>query len=400
MDNFCQSSKPSRTITLVCRTSDLKMLMLLIIAIIHQKSTGFGTMAFPTHRRHHTVGNLPDQDSWKKAFVSKMRRVRSGNALAMQPLENDSSRKVDESLDDLQLGLPAEPLPLEDVGLMYTSGECGLNEAPESIALSHHILKEEIVHNVEELIVEEEHLLEHPVQNLQDSIVSSWEPTVAKLIKEGMANNPIADYATRPFMVGVVGIPGSGKTTSCTLLANLVPNSVVVPMDGYHLPLRELEKFPNPKDAIYRRGAPHTFAPDQLQSNLDRILNPQAQQTQDNTHVYFPGFDHNLGDPKPDEHLFVRGQHQVVICEGIYLLHDEDGWSSIKDNFDFTIYIDADVDFCIDRLRVRNACIPGYTPEQIYKRCDEVDRVNAQIVLKSKPHAHHVVQSAFGKPCQ
>jgi hypothetical protein len=57
----------------------------------------------------------------------------------------------------------------------------------------------------------------------------SWEPDAAKLIKQlAKISNP-----SRPLMVGVVGIPGSGKSTSCETLAAYLEDEVeamVMPM--------------------------------------------------------------------------------------------------------------------------------------------------------------------------
>jgi pantothenate kinase len=81
------------------------------------------------------------------------------------------------------------------------------------------------------------------------------------------------------------------------------------------------------------------------------------------------------------------------LCEGLYLLHDEGGWETTKDFFDYNIFVDADVDTCIERLKIRNKCIPGYTEDEIEMRCEEVDRVNAMTVDRSKKRADLVVES-------
>jgi len=111
--------------------------------------------------------------------------------------------------------------------------------------------------------------------------------------------------------------------------------------------------------------------------------------------VKVPGFDHAAGDPEADAYTFSRSTHKVVICEGLYLLHDEDGWESFAKSqlFDLSIFVKADVDSCIGRLKIRNKCIPGYTPEEIDIRCDKVDRTNALIVERSQKNADIVVQS-------
>jgi ABC-type transport system involved in cytochrome bd biosynthesis fused ATPase/permease subunit len=57
----------------------------------------------------------------------------------------------------------------------------------------------------------------------------SWEPDAAKIIKQlAKISNP-----SRPLMVGIVGIPGSGKSTSCEILAAYLEDEVeamVMPM--------------------------------------------------------------------------------------------------------------------------------------------------------------------------
>lgn len=99
--------------------------------------------------------------------------------------------------------------------------------------------------------------------------------------------------------------------------------------------------------------------------------------------VSVPGFDHAKGDPEEDQHTFIRDQHKIVICEGIYLLHDDDGWENIEKFFDWTIYVEADVDSCIARLKERNKSIPGYTPEEIEERCEIVDKANCEAAHES-----------------
>jgi pantothenate kinase len=132
----------------------------------------------------------------------------------------------------------------------------------------------------------------------------------------------------------------------------MLGDAIVMPMDGFHIPLAELAELPDANDSIYRRGAPDTFNAAALRKELTRIAYG------DEPTVSIPGFDHAVGDPTPDQHLFNRSQHKIVLIEGLYLLHDDHGWENIKSFFDWTIYIDADVDVCIDCLKERNKCIP------------------------------------------
>ncbi|KAI2499529.1 uridine kinase [Fragilaria crotonensis] len=215
----------------------------------------------------------------------------------------------------------------------------------------------------------------------------TWEPDAVDYVLDG-----VKKVEGRPFMVALVGIPGSGKSTSCHNVADLVEKAgfptMVMPFDGYHIPLDHLKTLPNADDAIYRRGAPDTFDPVSLKRDLSRIRHGSEPL------MTFPGFDHAKGDPEPDQHIFIRSHHSVVICEGLYLLHDDDQWD-LHECFDFSIFIDSDVDKAMSRLKIRNKVIPGYTPEEIDFRVDVVDRVNAHIVNRSKDRASLVVKSNF-----
>jgi pantothenate kinase len=234
------------------------------------------------------------------------------------------------------------------------------------------------------------------------SIIRTWEESQAEIILKSIhsqqcwAVNSQGEeedvLSHRPYMISISAIPGSGKSVSALVLANILEMAgyptMICPHDGYHYPIDYLRTFPNAEDLVYRRGAPETFDSQALIRDLGRIRNGKEDI------ITLPGFDHAKGDPEPDTHIFDRSRHQIVLCEGLYLLHDQDGWEGVKDYFDYCIFMDADLDICIERVKIRNQCIPGYTPEEIEMRCDKVDRMNALTVLRSKDRADVIVESA------
>ena len=220
----------------------------------------------------------------------------------------------------------------------------------------------------------------------------TWEQQVASQIYDRYQEH--SAVSNEPLMVGIVGIPGSGKSTSVEILADLLNQhagedaTLCMPFDGYHIPRVELLALPNADDALCRRGAPDTFDASSLCRDLHRIRHGDEEQ------VFIPGFCHSDGDPICDQHEFIRSQHKIVLCEGLYLLHDQHGFENVKDYFHTSLYLDACVDKCMSRLKIRNKVIPGYKPEEIECRVDAVDRANALIVQQSKDRAEHVVPMA------
>lgn len=216
--------------------------------------------------------------------------------------------------------------------------------------------------------------------------ILTWETDVEAHIRHALEQrNP-----DKPFMVAICGIPGSGKSTSSEMLQAQLNDvgCALLPADGYHYYRDYLMSQPNSADLIWKRGAPNTFDAVSLVHDLTNIRNG----TQD--YVWIPGFDHANGDPTPAAHCFRRQQHKVVLCEGLYLLHDGDGFEHVRDLFDLTIYVEANLDLCMQRLKIRNRCIPGYTPAEINHRVDSVDRSNALTVERSAIRADLAVPSA------
>lgn len=102
----------------------------------------------------------------------------------------------------------------------------------------------------------------------------------------------------------------------------------------------------------------------------------------------WPTFDHAKGDPEFGQEVAVY-QNGYVVVEGLYLLL----WPEVAKLLDVVLVMGAaqgssqpdaeQLEACIARLKKRNLCLPGYTEEEVVRRCDEVDRANAIKVLES-----------------
>ncbi len=207
-------------------------------------------------------------------------------------------------------------------------------------------------------------------------------------------------------LIALAGGPGSGKSSLSNHLAQQVNVKIgaqvvaVLGMDGFHLSRAQLAAFPDPAAALLRRGAPWTFDARALAERLVLLrgtlndptaptptANPAAAtfNPSKTAPITWPGFEHGMGDPVPDA-VTVGGNIQLVIVEGLYLLHQGDGWD-LSHLFDERWYLDTPLGVAMERLVQRHISANGNTREQAERRLALNDRLNAGIVQKSRVRA-------------
>ncbi|GJD07728.1 Putative uridine kinase [Galdieria sulphuraria] len=147
-------------------------------------------------------------------------------------------------------------------------------------------------------------------------------------------------------MIGLVGIPGSGKTTlavrTAAILNSIKSNTcTVVPMDGFHYPKRSLDEMERPAEAHARRGAPWTFDSHGFVQTIEKLRRSEA--------VFLPWFDHHKGDPE-DGAIFVDETIPIVLVEGNYLLLPDKPWNALSHMLDEIWYLDCDISLAMSRV--------------------------------------------------
>lgn len=199
--------------------------------------------------------------------------------------------------------------------------------------------------------------------------------------------------ASRPqqrVLVGLAGLPGSGKTTIAQAWVDAVNTHLsagvaqVLGMDGFHLSRATLAQAADPAAALARRGAPWTFDPVGLQTRLALLRAGFGQDT-----VFWPGFEHGVGDPVEDA-LAVPPQVRLVLVEGLYLLHRGDGWA-VQPLLDACWFWDVPMQTAMARLALRHQRAWGISAQQAEARIARNDSLNAEIVLASRAWADWLV---------
>jgi len=151
----------------------------------------------------------------------------------------------------------------------------------------------------------------------------------------------------RRMVVGIVGAPGSGKSTIAAELVRLLePNATVLPMDGFHLPQAELVRLGRRQ----RMGSPDTFDVGGFLSTVASIRGAFGSSGQ---HVTAPGFDRETEEPIPGA-LDISPEFPCVIVEGNYLLLDSGGWEATAGLLDASFFVEIDEDIRLQRLIARH----------------------------------------------
>lgn len=192
---------------------------------------------------------------------------------------------------------------------------------------------------------------------------------------------------TPRILIALAGLPGSGKSTLAAYLAAEV-NAIAGPgtmaalgMDGFHLSKAVLRRMPDPDAAFARRGAPWTFDVPALVTRLHELREASGRSA-----VGWPGFQHEIGDPVEDA-LAVAPMTRLILVEGLYLLHSEDGWEELGPLWDERWYLDTPMETAMERLTERHRTAWGLTRAEAERRVAANDCLNAEIVARTRSRA-------------
>lgn len=182
----------------------------------------------------------------------------------------------------------------------------------------------------------------------------------------------LARVGERPFLLGIVGAPGAGKSTFAEAIG-----APVLAMDGFHFANEHLDRL-GLRD---RKGAPQTFDVDGYASMLARLRNGED--------VVAPRFD-RVQDAAIASAVPLSAASRLIITEGNYLLRDEGGWERIRPLLDAVWFIDVDEEVRLRWLVARHESF-GRTHDDAVRWAEEVDGPNADLIHATRHRADAII---------
>ncbi|KAG6817285.1 hypothetical protein H0H87_010627 [Tephrocybe sp. NHM501043] len=220
---------------------------------------------------------------------------------------------------------------------------------------------------------------------------------LARLLVERLVNIP-------PFtrlLIGISGIPASGKSTFAFLVTNYTnellssagdtsSSALLIGLDGWHLSRAQLDEFPDPKLAHDRRGSHWTFDGPGYVAFIRSLRQPLVPNA---LVLTAPTFDHALKDPTYND-VEVHSHHRVIIIEGLYTLLSIAPWNEAGLLLDERWYIHIEIDRAQQRL-VKRHVLTGVAKdvEQAVWRAKENDMPNGRFVMANMLEPTRTIQS-------
>lgn len=180
----------------------------------------------------------------------------------------------------------------------------------------------------------------------------------------------------RRYLLGVAGIPGSGKSTFASQLLSFIdelrPNVTrLVPMDGYHLSNEKLKEA----GLSSRKGSPETF-----DAQAYVALLQQAQLVDSNLH--FPMYDRKQHTAvlRDDTKSKIDSQIRIVLTEGNYLLLRKTPWYTLRHVLDQCWFLHTDPEVA-ERWLINRHVQGGRSEQEARQRYDHNDGPNSYEIL-------------------
>lgn len=198
------------------------------------------------------------------------------------------------------------------------------------------------------------------------------------------------DRVQRPYIIGIIGPSGSGKSYFASHLLKSLHHlqPVLVRVDSYY---KELSHLSMAERNAKNFDEPHAIDSALLIDHIQHLIAfkpiPEVQ------------YDFAVHNRKPTATIIPPSS--VVIMEGLFTFH----WPEIRQLLDYNIMIDTDLELCFQRRLKRDVEERGRTPESVHQQYNAMvkpaidtyilpQRKYADLVLDGARNVHKLVSEA------
>jgi len=163
----------------------------------------------------------------------------------------------------------------------------------------------------------------------------------------------------KPFIIGIAGGSGSGKTffLNC-FLKHFKPGEVcLVSQDDYYVPVAD--NMTPEENKLYNFDLPHTIDHEHFSRDINKLINGES----------FIKKEYTFGNPNAVPRMLEIKPAPIIIVEGLFIMHFEE----IAGVLDLKIFVEADAEVALKRRLCRDLVERGYSNDDVlYKWINHV----------------------------
>ncbi|HKG05387.1 MAG TPA: hypothetical protein VKB19_02960 [Pedobacter sp.] len=188
----------------------------------------------------------------------------------------------------------------------------------------------------------------------------------------------------KPFIVGIAGGSGSGKTFFLNSFLHHFKNDEVtlISQDDYYFPAGEMTQEEN---KLYNFDLPSTIDNEQFLLDIKKLIKGEV--------VYKK--EYNFNNPLAVVIILEVNPAPVIIVEGLFILH----FKKIAALLDYRIFVDAEESVALQRRIKRDGMERGYPEDDVlYKWHNHVVPAYKEFLLPYKNQADKIVINNLNTP--
>ncbi|QXU43132.1 uridine kinase [Pedobacter sp. D749] len=188
----------------------------------------------------------------------------------------------------------------------------------------------------------------------------------------------------KPFIIGIAGGSGSGKTffLNCFLHHFKQDEVTLVSQDDYYIPAGDMTQEEN---KLYNFDLPSTIDSEQFLRDIKQLMSGEV--------VYKK--EYNFNNPLAVVKILEIKSAPIIIVEGLFILH----FKEIAALLNHTIFVDADEQVALDRRIKRDGLERGYPEDDVlYKWHNHVVPAYKEYLLPYREQCNKVVMNNTNEP--